>query len=318
MATYNGAKYLDEQLRSLAEQTQLPAELVICDDGSQDGTLQIAAAFAATVPFPVHIHRNEQRLGYRANFMRAASLCQSELVAFSDQDDIWEPSKIETCARPFQDPEVLLTYHNALAFELNGREIGLVNNRAAPSATNPPLSLDPWLNGLGFTIVLRRDLLALDGLWSNSVDQYALEKPLAHDQWFFFLASALGNIAYIDDALVRYRQHDANLYGWERRWHRRSRITRLVPFRRRISRLIYISDVERAASFAAAARKRAQIMDSAQDMLTGQRAKLAVIARDKYLRLARCYDAWCRLRERLKAFRELATIRALCGRRLEL
>ena len=320
MATYNGARFLDAQLRSLAEQTQKPAELIICDDGSSDETLQIAAAFAATAPFPVHIHRNEQRLGFRANFMRAASLCQSELIAFSDQDDIWEPRKIEVCACRFQDPEVLLAFHDALVIDSNGSEIG-VFSRAAPRATNPPLSLDPWLFGLGFTTVLRKDLLVLNELWRNSIDHFFLEEPMSHDQWFFFLASVLGRIAYIGENLARYRQHDANLYGFKP-WVSvplLSRLIRLVPVRSRIKRLIDVSNIKTAASFAAGARKRAEILDAAQTMVPSHWAELALIARDKYLHIARRYDARRRLytspkvRQRFRALRELAASSAYAG-----
>src|SRR5690348_8403095 len=90
MATYNGARYIREQLDDLAAQTRLPAEVVVCDDESSDGTVAILEHFAASAPFPVHIHRNSERLGYRANFMKCASLCSSDLVAFCDQDDRWD------------------------------------------------------------------------------------------------------------------------------------------------------------------------------------------------------------------------------------
>ncbi len=103
MATYNGEKYIREQLDSLAAQEHVPAELVVTDDASTDETLAIIDEFSKIVPFPVYIHRNDRRVGYRANFMRAAALCRSELVAFCDQDDIWDPRKIAVCAETFED-----------------------------------------------------------------------------------------------------------------------------------------------------------------------------------------------------------------------
>jgi glycosyltransferase involved in cell wall biosynthesis len=80
MATYNGQKYVREQLDSLAAQQHAPAELVGTDDASTDETLAIVEEFAKTVPFPMHIHRNDCRIGYRANFMRATARCRSELA----------------------------------------------------------------------------------------------------------------------------------------------------------------------------------------------------------------------------------------------
>src|SRR5690349_6672659 len=67
MATYNGARYIGEQLDDLARQTQPPAELVVSDDSSSDGTLAIVERFASKAPFPVRIHSNPRRLGYREN-----------------------------------------------------------------------------------------------------------------------------------------------------------------------------------------------------------------------------------------------------------
>src|SRR5580698_5355366 len=75
MATYNGARYVGEQLESLARQTVLPTELVVTDDNSTDNTVDIVTAFATKAPFPVHIEKNPKRLGYRDNFMKAVSLC---------------------------------------------------------------------------------------------------------------------------------------------------------------------------------------------------------------------------------------------------
>ena len=97
MATYNGSKYLREQLDSLAAQTLPPCELVVTDDGSTDDTLGILDRFRRRAPFPVHLHRNEQRLGYRDNFLKAAQLCSGELIAFCDQDDVWMPDKLLSC-----------------------------------------------------------------------------------------------------------------------------------------------------------------------------------------------------------------------------
>src|SRR2546426_7732246 len=94
MCTYNGARFLLAQLRSIAFQTRPPDELVICDDGSTDKTLAIVTRYAGTVEFPVRVHRNSQRLGPAKNFEQALSLCRGDIVALSDQDDVWRPEKL--------------------------------------------------------------------------------------------------------------------------------------------------------------------------------------------------------------------------------
>lgn len=218
MATYNGERFIQEQLESLVVQQHLPSELVITDDGSTDDTVAIAEQFAKAAPFVVHIHRGEKRLGFRANFMRAASLCTSELIAFCDQDDIWSPRKLATCVEPFRDPAVLLAYHNAHVVTETGLPLGSLDQFAS-APMSPPLSsyaVNYTQYALGFTEVFRRSILAFSDLWETSLDNRDLTGPMGHDHWVFFIASVFGSMAYIEEALASYRQHSSNLYGWSR------------------------------------------------------------------------------------------------------
>src|SRR5207253_4621935 len=95
MCTYNGASYLQEQFDSIAMQTRLPDELVICDDVSVDTTKEITDKFAAVAPFAVKRHFNENNLGSTKNFEKAIGLCQGDIIALADQDDEWSPIKLE-------------------------------------------------------------------------------------------------------------------------------------------------------------------------------------------------------------------------------
>src|SRR6185295_6827977 len=94
MCTWNGAAYLRDQLESIAAQTRLPDELIMCDDASIDGTPAIARAFAARAPFPVRLEINEATVGVRQNFTKAIAACTGDLIALSDQDDVWRPDKL--------------------------------------------------------------------------------------------------------------------------------------------------------------------------------------------------------------------------------
>src|ERR1039458_4587147 len=99
LCTYNGGRYLKDQLCSLAAQTFLPAELLVGDDGSSDDTLDILRDFVASAPFPVEILPSESRLGPAANLERLLVRATGDVVFPCDQDDIWDSAKIEVLAR---------------------------------------------------------------------------------------------------------------------------------------------------------------------------------------------------------------------------
>jgi Glycosyl transferase family 2 len=214
MATYNGEAYIWEQLDSLANQTLLPKELIVCDDGSGDRTLEIVEQWSKTAaPFPVHIHRNQQRLGYADNFLQAASLCTGDLVAFCDQDDVWLPEKLQYCLALFTDePELMLLSHNAWVTDERLSRIQLLASYKAGiyarGAFQPIVTLPQ-----GFTQVFRKEL-AHDIPW-NARPKAELTPSclMAHDYWMPIVASSLGKVMISDRALVSYRQHGKNTFG---------------------------------------------------------------------------------------------------------
>jgi glycosyltransferase involved in cell wall biosynthesis len=101
MATYNGERYIREQLDSFATQTLPPDEVVICDDCSRDNTLAVVEKFAQSAKFNIRFARNERQLGFTRNFEKALSLCDGDLIFLSDQDDVWFPEKIEIVRNTF-------------------------------------------------------------------------------------------------------------------------------------------------------------------------------------------------------------------------
>lgn len=96
MCTYNGERYVEEQLRTILAQTLPPAEVVVSDDGSTDKALHIVESVAQTCDIPVRVHRNADRLGYAENFLQACGHVRTRYIAFSDQDDEWAPTKLAT------------------------------------------------------------------------------------------------------------------------------------------------------------------------------------------------------------------------------
>jgi glycosyltransferase involved in cell wall biosynthesis len=251
MATYNGSRFIGEQLASLSCQTVLPAELIVTDDGSTDDTINIVEAFARNAPFKVHIERNAERLGYQANFMRAASLCSSELVSFCDQDDVWHEQKLAACLRRFSDSAVLLVYHNAQVVSENMVPLGDLSYLGRSISNIPQFGLGPLLFPLGFTMTFRRDLLKFEDHWKKSVNYDFEGKPESHDQWIPFLANTFGPTVYLEEHLAKYRRHDHNA-GPGTRWRlgRGARLKRLAQ-----------PALEGWSNFAATFGRRAEILE---------------------------------------------------------
>lgn len=217
LCTCNGEPHLREQLESLRAQTRLPAELVVCDDASQDASVPIVKAFAAHAPFPVHITVNPERLGPARNFEQAIRLCQGEIIALSDQDDVWLPAKLTRLAARLSGPEAAqFVFCNAVVADDKLRPLGYTHwerlgfhpgeRRLAAQRGVFPVLLKHYVAagaGTAFLAPLREKLLPIPGNW-------------LYDAWIALVASGTGASAIVDAPLQLYRQHPANLLGGRR------------------------------------------------------------------------------------------------------
>lgn len=214
MATYNGETFLNEQLESIASQTFLPKELVIRDDGSTDSTPRILEQFARVAPFPVRILGNGENLGFADNFLTVASHCQGDWIAFCDQDDVWLPEKIETCARELAEaPDgLVMLLHQARVVDRNLNPAGrLLANIPGRRLFGPGEFPGFWMLG-GLAQIVRADLIrSFD--WTRRPPDPGGRSVIAHDYWACILAHAIGRILMIPDVLTLYRRHDSGLTG---------------------------------------------------------------------------------------------------------
>ncbi len=227
LATYNGSRYLPELLASLTSQNDLPYELVVSDDNSTDTTPQIIAGFAEHAPFPVRLHVNEENIGYPDNFLATANRCRGNVVAFCDQDDIWHSNKIELVSATFEkNQEAVLVCHYARVVDKDGNWLGrkFPRDDRAESYRPPllPLTFFP-----GFTLSVRKSLLAAADPAVRPDGGHWQPGPLAHDAWLWMIASCVGDVTVLPDQLVSWRQHD-NLFG-------DSHVRSMEKFRRMLS-----------------------------------------------------------------------------------
>lgn len=202
MATYNGAKYIQEQLDSFIKQTHQPHELVVADDGSTDNTLQIIENFAQRAPFKVTVLRNEKNLGYGQNFSKVMELCNGDLVFLSDQDDIWFKEKIDLITEVAKNnPEIMLFMNDAELCFGDGKPTGL---------TKLGQTLSLGLGEKGFTtgccMAVRRKFLPL--VLPLPADE------MAHDTWLNQISMMLNNRMIVPQVLQYYRRHGENTSCW--------------------------------------------------------------------------------------------------------
>jgi glycosyltransferase involved in cell wall biosynthesis len=202
MATYNGERYLPEMLESIAAQTRPPDELVVRDDGSEDGTVAILRAFARRAPFRVDVLAGGPRLGYAQNFVTASRACSGGLVFFADQDDVWRPDKLATVAEQAGPRSPLALFHD---FTLMAED----RSPIAPSyyAVLAEHGLPPAAAIKGCSMAVTRAFLEAWG-WPPPTSS------VSHDFWVALLATAFGQRRTVPDRLIDHRLHSDNTSGW--------------------------------------------------------------------------------------------------------
>jgi glycosyltransferase involved in cell wall biosynthesis len=216
MCTYNGEKFLPEQLASIAAQTRLPDEMVVCDDGSTDSTTEIVEEFARTISFPMRFIRNPENLGSTKNFEKAIGLCAGDLIALCDQDDIWMPDKLARQAEMMErDPELGGVFSDA---ELVDDHSHLVGERLWTSALFTSSDRQLFRAGRGAAVLTRKPVVTGATLMVRSSLRplfLPIGTPWVHDGWIAWMLVAYSKIDFIEDPLIRYRIHSGQQIGLE-------------------------------------------------------------------------------------------------------
>jgi hypothetical protein len=205
-------------LDSFATQSRLPDELVVCDDRSQDGTLDVLRDFARRAPFAVKIVSNREQMGSTRNFEQSIGLCCGDLIALSDQDDVWHPSKLSTIENRFaNDPALGLVFTNGDLIDQHGSRLSgdmwsrfRFSHKLQQRLRREPDAYDLLLSRCfitGATIVFRATLR-----------EVALPIPghtptFIHDRWVASIAASVTRVEALDEKLIAYRLHPAQQMG---------------------------------------------------------------------------------------------------------
>lgn len=210
MCTFNGEKYIAEQLESILSQQFPVDEIIICDDGSTDKTVEIIEDFQKSNPF-IKLYRNPENLGIIKNFEKAINLCQNGIVILCDQDDIWFKIKTEKIKSYFEsNTDIKAVFHNLELFD--EKPLGsTIWNYVAFNAQihhenllNHLLTIENIVTGASFAFK-KNKCINLD-----EIPEIAL-----HDYQLALIFAMTNELGLIDETLGYYRIHDAQQIGAE-------------------------------------------------------------------------------------------------------
>ena len=202
LATYNGEKFLIEQLDSLFKQTYSNIELVVVDDASSDNTLNILYEYSSRYS-NMKLFSNEINLGFIKNFEKGCSLSKGEFISPCDQDDVWHIDKVKLMVEAIGDYPLIYcdSYICNEQLEQSGKKISDI------------VTCKDWNNCLQYAVFARiygHTLLFTRKLF-NSIVPFTELVP--HDWWIAYNATLEGGVKFLDKPLVYYRQHAANAFG---------------------------------------------------------------------------------------------------------
>lgn len=268
MCTYNGEKYITEQLESIAKQSCQVDELVICDDGSSDRTVPILRDFANKVSFPVRIYVNEVNLGSTKNFEKALELCQGSFLFLCDQDDVWREDKVERLIAFFErHPQYDAVFSNANLINDSGT---LMSAKLWDNFGFDEQKQVLWSSGKANEVLFRNYIVtgATMAIRKTVLDQLAPFPthlgPYIHDTWMALALGVQNKIGFTTETLMSYRIHESQQVGFGKQAKyvsladrlKRDRKSKIAPIKKRaillkdlIAALEGIKGIESASLF---------------------------------------------------------------------
>ena len=199
MCTYNGSKFIDEQIESILSQDYGNIELIISDDVSTDDTWDKLVDWQHKNSL-IKIFKNDLNIGYNKNFEKAIKLANGEFIALSDQDDIWMPNKISSLIKQFENKKITLAHSRSVRLQ-NGRLRFKSASLHHHFKGNDTRKLFMFNQVNGHDIMFKKDL---------KEKILPLPEGVMYDWWIAVVATCYGEIASVNKYLVHHRIHEEN------------------------------------------------------------------------------------------------------------
>ena len=217
IATYNGEKYIKEQLNSILCQSHKPDEIVISDGGSTDNTVELCREILSSSLVKSKILVSQERLSPAMNFQHALEACDKDYVLLSDQDDVWMPHKVERMLAIAQETDADLIFSNAEIVDSTMKTISTSTIWDKINYHQDRIVKYYSSEDTVFLIdLLRRDIVTgMTACISKRLKNRCLPfcKCILHDVWIALIAATTGSVAAVNENLVKYRQHESNAVG---------------------------------------------------------------------------------------------------------
>lgn len=241
IATYQGCRFLEEQIASIARQSRSVDEIIIADDCSDDGTADLAERLLDRFDLQGKVLRSTRNLGVTANFERAICACSGEVVFLCDQDDVWHLEKAKRILQELESrPTLQAVFTDAAVVDENRNELHPSLLALSRLTARERIRIH---EGAAFDVLMRRNVAtgatmavraaSLQGLFPVPPNWY-------HDEWIAINLSTGGRLDLVDEPLIEYRQHGLNTIGAPRLTGLRDKLQSLTKpsraERRRIAR----------------------------------------------------------------------------------
>lgn len=223
MCTYNGSKFVEEQLRSILNQTVPVDEICIGDDNSTDDTISIIERIAKETNSNIKVVVNKPNFGCNANFDKTINRCTGDIIFFSDQDDIWMPNKVETILDYFEkNPQKEVVFTNGCFIDEDSKQF--TEKKMFDAVSLKPSTIKQMVTYgliLEVLIVHNRATGATMAIRKSFVGQYNIRdvearKPgdVYFDHIISLAAASQNKLGIITEPLIKYRIHSNQSIGF--------------------------------------------------------------------------------------------------------